>query len=61
MSEQVTKPVLATPEVRAARKATCDSCEFKNKLLPVCNDCKCIITAKVMIQVAECPQKKWAE
>lgn len=60
MTEQVNTLVLAAPEVRAARKATCDACEFKNAVVPVCNECKCIIPAKVMLAVAECPKGKWA-
>ena len=60
MAEQTDKPVLASPEVRAARKAVCDSCEFKNTVVPVCNECKCIIPAKVMLQASECPKNKWA-
>lgn len=60
MADQESKPILAAPEIRAARKSTCDSCEFKNTVVPVCNDCKCIITAKVLLANAECPQSKWA-
>lgn len=61
MSEQqTTTPVLATPEVRAARKAVCDSCEFKNSVVPVCNECKCIIPAKVLLASQTCPKDKWA-
>lgn len=60
MTQQTNTPLLAAPDVRAARKATCDSCEFKNSVVPVCNECKCIIPAKVMLANAECPKDKWA-
>lgn len=61
MSTQEQSVVLADAKVRAARKATCDKCEFKNKVVPICNECKCIIPAKVMLANATCPKDKWAE
>lgn len=60
MTEEVEKPLLADPKVRTARRKVCDACEFKNTVVPVCNECKCIIPAKVMLANAECPHNKWA-
>jgi hypothetical protein len=59
MTEEDQKPLLAEPKVRAARRKVCDACEFKNKTVPVCNECKCIIVAKTMLAGAECPKGKW--
>lgn len=60
MADQQENIILAEPDVRAARKAVCNSCEFKNTVVPVCNECKCIIPAKVMIASSTCPKDKWA-
>lgn len=60
MADQQENITLAEPDVRAARKAVCNSCEFKNTVVPVCNECKCIIPAKVMIASSTCPKDKWA-
>jgi len=61
MAEETQVMVLASTEVRAARKQTCSTCEFKNTVVPVCNACGCLLPAKVMLVNSTCPKDKWAE
>lgn len=61
MSDTQTNIILAPADVRAARRETCNGCKFKNKVVPVCNECGCLIPAKVMLVNATCPKDKWAE
>jgi hypothetical protein len=37
----------------------CKTCENYNKLLKICNFCKCFMPMKVKFAKEECPIKKW--
>jgi hypothetical protein len=50
--------MFASKEIAQARKATCDSCEKKTML--TCNECGCLIPAKVRLGMATCPLNKWS-
>jgi len=43
------------------RRAICDSCEFKEKLIGVnlCSKCGCAIWGKTKLRNQKCPQGKW--
>lgn len=60
MTNTTENQLLAAPDVRAARRESCNGCEFKNATLPVCNECKCVIPAKVLLAASTCPKDKWA-
>lgn len=61
MANTLSNLLIAPVEIRTARKNMCDSCEFKHKTIPLCNECKCLIPAKVLLTNATCPKDKWQQ
>lgn len=49
--------ILATEEVRGARRAICEPCEFNYG--GRCERCSCHIGIKVMLNTEQCPERKW--
>lgn len=49
--------MFASKEDALARKAICETCPSKSMLL--CNECGCLVTAKVRLNYATCPLGKW--
>ena len=41
------------------RLGSCSLCDQFNKETMVCNQCGCMMKAKVLIPLASCPLKKW--
>jgi hypothetical protein len=52
-------PMFATKEDALYRKAICHACPSKANLL--CEECGCLISAKVRLNTTSCPLKKWGE
>ena len=54
-------PSTKQAELASKRLEICGRCEHKvGKVIPTCNQCGCIITAKVFTPVkGACPKRKW--
>lgn len=48
-------------EIVKDRLKTCEECEHYIKMLSLCKKCGCVIRFKVLLEVADCPLKKWKE
>ena len=54
--------LFVSEEVQKQRKELCDSCEHKSTVfnkIDLCNQCGCIIPAKIKLIDANCPINKW--
>lgn len=51
------KPIFASPEKASGRLKVCESCEFYKENR--CIKCGCFMHAKVHVEMASCPEKKW--
>jgi hypothetical protein len=49
----------ASQEVQDSRRSICDSCEFYNSEMDMCEECGCLIARKIFEVSDTCPQGKW--
>jgi len=42
-----------------SRLKICNSCDYLQKTVKICKDCKCFMPAKTRLKTSSCPQNKW--
>jgi hypothetical protein len=48
-------------QVPAERMKICEACEYYNKIIMSCSQCKCIMPLKTKLRSSICPIGKWGK